>query len=435
MKKIVCISFVVFFLSCKISGVSAQDGVKFDILLKGGHIIDPANNINSVMDVAVARGRIALVDKNIPADASNKVVDVSGYYVTPGFVDIHTHVFHTFDLPGRWIIADHHSFLSGVTTVVDAGTSGADNFEDFKNIIDGSRTRILAFLNIAATGKNEGQDDPSKFSVQHAVETAKRYPDIIVGFKSCDYWYEKPFDEAHPPWASVDSVLAAGRKAGLPVMISFSTRQRQKDYPERSYHEFIQKKLRPGDIHTCLFSPYIPVIREDGKLNPDIIEAQKRGVIFDGAHGAGSFLYRNAVSAFKQGFVPNTISTDLHGAGRTTTAISMLHVMSNYLAMGIPLEDVIKCSTINPARAINHPELGSLSTGSTADIAVIEVINGNISYLDTGGGKIKGNKELRSIMTIFGGKIVFDPYGISFPEWETIPKDSDYWVNPSGQNW
>ena len=295
---------------------------------------------------------------------------------------------------------------------------------------------MLAFLNIAAPGKNEAQNDPSQFDVSLAVKTAKKYPDIIVGFKSCDYWTGKrPYDEVHTPWASIDSALAAGSMAGLPIMVSFSPRLPEGDYPARSYRELIIKKMRPGDIHTCMFSPYIPVIMENGKVNPDLTRARKRGVIFDSAHGAGSFVYRNAVPAIKQGFLPNSISTDLHGAGRTRHVVDMLNIMSKFLSMGVSLEDVIKCSTINPARAINHPELGSLTVGAAADIAVIELLSGEFSYLDTGGGKIKGDKKLRIVMTLFGGDVVFDPYGISYPEWENIPKGSRYWINPSGQNW
>ena len=412
---------------------SAQQTVQYDILLKGGHVIDPANNVNTVCDVAIAKGVIASVEKNIPSERAKKVVDVSGYIVSPGFVDLHTHVFYTFHAPRRWVIPDHHSFQSGITTMVDAGTSGANNFEDFKKVIDSSRTRILVFLNIAAPGKNESQDNPLQFKVDLAVKTAKKYPDIIVGFKSCDYWsMGRAYDEIHTPWASIDSALAAGRSAGLPVIISFGPRPPQGKYPARSFRELVLRKMRPGDILTCMFSRSIPIILDDGKINPDLIKAQKSGIIFDGTHGAGSFTYRNAVPAINQGFIPNSISTDLHGPGRTSAVVDLLNVMSKFLNMGLPLEEVIKCSTINPALEVNHPELGTLNIGSTADIAVIELLKGKFSYVDSDGGKIWGDKKLQIIMTLFGGNIVFDPYGVSCPEWENIPKDSSYWENPSG---
>ena len=409
---------------------SAQQTVQYDILLKGGHVIDPANNVNTVCDVAVANGVIASVEKNIPSASARKVVDVSGYIVSPGFVDLHTHIFYTFRTQRRWVIPDHHSFQSGVTTMVDGGTSGADNFEDFKKVIDTSRTRILVFLNIAAPGKNESQNDPLQFKVDLAVKTAKKYPDIIVGFKSCDYWSGgNPYDEIHTPWASVDSALAAGRRAELPIMVSFGPRPPQGNSPGDAGMQ------DQADILTCMLSRAIPVVLDDGKLNPDIIKAQKRGVLFDGTHGAGSFTYRNAVPAIQQGFRPNSISTDLHGPGRTSAVVDLLNVMSKFLSMGMTIEEVIKCSTINPARIVNHPELGSLTIGSTADIAVTELLNGKFSYVDTNGGKIRGDKKLQIIATLFGGDIVFDPYGVSCPEWESIPKNSSYWETPSGQKW
>jgi len=201
----------------------------------------------------------------------------------------------------------------------------------------------------------------------------------------------------------------------------------------RSYRELILEKSRPGDIHTHHYAIHIPVIGKDGKVNPDAFKAQERGFIFDTGHGAGSFVWRNAVPAVEQGFISDTISTDLHRGNTNGPVIDMINVMSKYLCMGVPLEGVIRRSTINPARAINHPELGSLSRGSIADIAVFEQLKGNFTYLDTSGGGFRSDKKLQSIMTLFSGNVGFDPYGLSYPAWENIPKDSRYWVNPSGQ--
>ena len=426
-------SIIIITLFLSVTPSNAQKSNAFSLLLKGGLVIDPSKSINGVMDIAVSDGKIIQVAENIPVSCAVKIVDITGYIVTPGLIDIHGHVFHTFDHHGRWVIADHHSFQSGVTTVVDAGTSGADNFHEFKKIIDGSRTRILAFLNIAAPGKNSAQNNPAFFDVHRAVETAKSYPDIIVGFKSCDY-LKSSYNADRTPWASVDSVLAAGRSADLPVMISFYPSLPEGIYPPRSYHDLILKKMRPGDIHTCFFSPAIPVILDDGKLNPDIIEARQRGVLFDGTHGTGSLVFRNLVPAVKQGFTPDTISTDLHGPGRMGAVVDLLNVMSKFLCAGISLEDVICCTTYHPARTIQHNDLGTLSVGSIADIAVIEQVAGNFRYVDTGGGTIIGDKKLQIIMTVFDGEIVFDPYGISAENWETISRDSNYWKNPTGFN-
>lgn len=413
---------------------------KYDLLLKGGRVIDPANGIDRVMDVAVKDRKIALVAKKIPESEAKLVIPVSGNLVTPGIIDMHAHIFFTFYTPqARSIIPDDICIPSGVTTVVDAGTSGADSFEDFLDLLGASKSktkvRVFAFINISSSGMDEGEQNPRMFDVQKAVAMAKKYPDRIVGFKTAHYWTNAPYDDLHTPWASFDSLFAAGRAADLPVMIDFFPRPEEGNYPSRSYRELILQKMRPGDIHTHVFARHIPVIRDDGTVNPDLLEAQKRGVIFDVGHGAGSFVYRNVVPAMKQGFYPNSISTDLHGMNAVGPVVNMLNVMSKFLCLGMPLEDVIQRSTVNPAREIRHPELGTLTVGGPADIAVIELKKGKFSYSDTSAGKIHGDKKLQCVMTVCNGTIVYDPSGLSKPEWEKIPKDSEYWKNPSSQRW
>ena len=402
------------------------------ILLKGGHVIDPANNINSTMDVLVDNGKIANVAKNIQAPEGAQVVDVSGLYVTPGLIDIHAHVFYT-DLVSnyRWVIPDDKCIMSGVTTAVDPGSSGAYTFERFKNeVIDRSRIRVLALLNIVAPGMHvEHENDHTQFKVGLAVETAKKYPRTIVGFKTAHY-RGGGYDEFHGPWTIADSVIAAGNIANLPVMLDFHPAPASDGYPERSVRDILLKKMRPGDIYTHCFARMFPVVLENGKVNPDAIKAQQQGRIFDVGHGAGSFVFLRAAKAIKQGFYPNSISTDLHSGNSNSPAIDMCYVMSKFLCLGMPLEDVIKCSTINPAREINRPELGHLSVGAVADIAVLDMLKGKFGYPDVGGGKITSDKRLQCAMTLFGGNIIFDLNAISMPEWEDIPKDSSYW-NPA----
>jgi dihydroorotase len=396
---------------------------RYDLLLKGGHVIDPANHIDAVMDVAVSKDRIAVVEKDIPASQAGKVVDVSGFYVTPGLIDIHVHIGHG-GAPLDWFTPEGRAhtrpygiptdiFLqAGVTTVVDAGSSGADTFLlEKEEVIDRSKVRVLAFLNIVANGmQGDLEQTVDQMDVKKCAETIRKYPDIIVGVKTAHYWTEQPWDGEHTPWAAVDRAEECGQAVNLPVMFDFWPR------PDRTYADLILKKMRPGDIHTHVFAQQFPIILADGKINPILAEARARGVIFDVGHGAGSFWFRNAVPAVKQGFVPDSMSTDLHS--ENFTILSLTQVMSKFLSMGVPLNDLIVRSTVNPAREIHRPELGTLTIGKEADIAVLEQLNGSFSYIDCGFARMDGKSKLVARMTVRAGRIVYDPSGLSMAEWE-----------------
>lgn len=408
------------FSVCKIS--FAQE---YDYLLKGGHVIDPKNNINDIMDVAVSGKHIAKVSKDIPSNLGKNVIDASGYFVTPGLIDIHVHVFYTSrkGFNGS-VLPETRTFSSGVTTIVDAGTAGWQNFIDFKEtVIDSAKIRIFAFLNICGPGMGDEEQNIRTFHTELASATVKKYSDILVGIKTAHYWTSRPWDSEHPPWASVDSALVAGKLCNKPVMVDFWPRP-----PERLYSTLILEKLRPGDIHTHVFAQQFPIIKDDGKVNEILFQAQKRGVILDVGHGAGSFWFRNGDRAIKQGFLPNSISTDLHKGNINGPVVDMITTMSKFLIMGVPLEEVIRLSTVTPAEEISHPELGTLSVGSEADIAVIELLKGKFSYADCGRAKMTGDKKLQCALTIRAGEIVYDPSGLSMPEWEKAPKR--YWTLP-----
>ncbi len=408
----------------------------YDLLLKGGRVIDPANHVDQVMDVAITNDKIAVVKKDIPAGEARKVVDASGLIVTPGLIDIHVHVGHG-GAPLDWFAPSSRShtaplgipadlmLTSGVTTVVDAGTAGADAFlQEKEEVIDHAKIRVLAFLNIVANGMNGGLEQTvDQMNPQICVDTIKKYADLIVGVKTAHYWTAKPWDAAHPPWAAVDAAEECGRMANVPVMFDFWPRP-----PERSYDELILKKMRPGDIHTHVFAQQFPIILADGKVNPILWDARKRGVIFDVGHGAGSFWFRNAAPAVQQGFIPDSISTDLHEASMIGSALSMANVMSKFLAMGVPLEDVIRRSTVNPAREIHRTELGTLSVGGQADIAVFQMLQGRFGYTDNGNARLDGNVKLVPLMTIRAGRILSDPSGLSMVPWQKAP--SQYFVAP-----
>ena len=403
--------------------VMFAQALRYDLLLKGGHVIDPANHIDEVRDVAIFQGKIAAVEKNIPPDQAGKVVDVSKLYVTPGLIDIHYHVGHG-GAPLNWFAPDARvhapplgipadfALQSGVTTIVDAGTSGAETFlQEKEEVIDRAKVRVLAFLNIVANGMSGGLEQSlDQMDSKLCADTIKKYPDLIVGVKTAHYWTKEAWDAEHVPWAAVDRAIECATVANVPLMVDFWPR------PERTYEDLILKKMRPGDIHTHVFAQQFPIILADGKLNPAIQDARARGVIFDVGHGAGSFWFRNAVPASKQGFVPDSISTDLHIGDYTT--VSMNNVMSKFLALGVPLADVIRRSTLNPASEIHRSELGTLSIGKDADIAVLDLMHGHFGYVDCGVAKMDANAQLIARMTIRAGRILYDPSGLSMVQWE-----------------
>jgi len=410
----------------------AQMSPRYDLLLKGGHVIDPANHINEIRDVAVFHGKIAAVEKDIPADQAGKVVDVSKLYVTPGLIDIHYHIGHG-GAPLDWFtpearahalplgIPPDMALQSGVTTIVDAGTAGAEAFlQEKEEVIDHAKVRVLAFLNIVANGMGGGLEGSlDEMDSKLCAATIKKYPDLIVGVKTAHYWTKEPWDAEHVPWAAVDRAIECATLANVPVMYDFWPRS------ERTYEDLL-KKMRPGDIHTHVFAQQFPIILADGKVNPALAEARARGVIFDVGHGAGSFWFRNAVPAEKQGFIPDSMSTDLHTGDYNV--VSMNNVMSKFLAMGVPLDDVIRRSTVNPAAEIRRPELGTLSVGKDADIAVLELTKGHFSYIDCGVARMDGNVKLTARMTIRAGRISYDPSGLSMVEWEKARPQ--YFNNP-----
>ncbi len=401
----------------------------YDLLIQGGHVLDPASGVDGVFDVGVRSGKVAQIAPNLTAPgapAAVKVVDAAGLYVTPGLVDIHTHVYPFRPGPHSYVESVHpdaHLLASGVTTTVDVGTAGWENFIDFKeSTIDRAKVRILALINIARRGMLDGESeqDPHDFHPAVAASLARAYPEIVVGIKSAHYWTNNPWDDLHTPWASVDQAREAAELAGGLLMVDFWPRP-----PERSYPDLILEHLRPGDIHTHVFAQQFPVLAEDGHVNAFYFQARERGVIFDLGHGAGSFWFRQAVPAFRGGFSPDTISTDLHMANINGPVASMQNCMSKFLNMGMPLSEVIWRSTARPAQVIGRPSLGTLEIGAEADLAVFSLLEGRYAFADCGRARMRGTHRLECRLTLRAGKVVYDPYGMSMPDWEQAP--ADYW--------
>lgn len=385
--------------------VSAQ---QYDLLLKGGHLIDPKNGINSEMDVAVADGKIAKVAIRIPASDSKKVIDTTDYYVTPGLIDMHAHVFvgngHRTYADGFYSISpDDFTFRSGVTTIVDGGTSGWRNFEQFKEqVIDESRTRILAFLNIAGSGmtgypyeQDVGDMDPYPTSL-----VIQRNRDIIVGTKIGHFHgsQREPFE-----WA-----MEAALEMELPLLVECHI-------PEMSLEEILEK-LRPGDIMTHAYNKVTDresIVDEEGNVRSYVWEAREKGILFDVGHGGAGFHYSEALPAFEQGLYPDSFGTDFHRFSMNAGMKDMLNVMSKFLNLGMEIEDVITRATWKPAGSIKRGDLGHLSEGAVADVAVINVRKGNFGYIDAAGYVIDGDRKLEAELTIRAGQVAWDLNGMA----------------------
>jgi dihydroorotase len=381
---------------------------EYDIVLRGGRVIDPANNVDRVMDVGVTGNRITAVAAYIADAQARKLVNVSGMIVVPGLVDLHAHVF---GYEGS-LTPDDTALPAGTTTIVDAGGSGWRTFDEFRRtVIAHSATRVLALLNIVGKGMvgepyESDVDDMDPAATSAAILKNR---DLIVGIKTAHF--------AKPGWAAIDRAVEAGRRASVPVMVDdkiFTDSQ-------RTTEDELLKHLRPGDIHTHMYNDrQMELIdRFTGKVQPWMIEARKRGVLFDVGHGGGSFLWPVATKAIQQGFLPDTISTDLHSSSILMQQSDMPNVMSKMMLLGMSLEDVILRSTVNPAKEIGrYPEIGTLGAGKTADIAVLENQNGVFAFKDAWPAKKLGAHRLDCILTIRDGKVVYDRDGRTFSAWD-----------------
>jgi dihydroorotase len=388
-------------------------GQTYNTLIKGGHVIDPKNGVDGIFDIGVRDGKIALISENIDASEASQVINASGMYVSPGLIDLHVHVFYGTRygqalMDGESSVSpDAFSFRAGVTTFVDAGSSGYRHFPEFRaNIIDQSQTRVLAFLNIVAEGMRGKpfEQNIKDMEAHKAAEFAKSDPEHIVGIKLAHY-------DGHD-WAPTDSAVTAGKLANIPVMIDFGSSE-----PPLPMEELLMKHLRPGDIYTHCYASWPKTreaaVDENGKVKPFVLEAQKNGRIFDVGHGGGSFFWSQAIPAVKQGFIADCISSDLHTGSMNSGMKDMCNLMSKFLNLGLSVQDVILRSTWNPARVIHRTDLGNLGPGSVADIAIFSIAEGNFGFLDITGEKLNGNQKLVAELTMRAGKVVWDLNGMA----------------------
>lgn len=386
---------------------------EIDILIQNGHVFDPKNNIDATMDISISDGKILQVAPGITTENAKKVIDATGLYVCPGLIDIHTHVFvgsksNKFADGNNSLSPDDFSFKAGITTVVDAGTSGWQNFPLFKSqVIDQSKTRILAFLNIVGTGMTGDslQHDLNGMDAEKTVEMIREYPDYIVGVKIGHFEGET--------WAPFDRAIEAAAKTQRPLFVECHL-------PQYTLEEQLDR-MRPGDIITHSFeniSERAPVVNKDGNVLSYVLAAKEKGILFDVGHGGAGFWFNQAIPAFEQGFWPNSFGTDLHRFSMNAGMKDMLNVMSKYLNMGMPLKEVLLRGSWNPAKAINREDLGNLSVGNDADIAILSVRKGEFGFIDARNNRIDGDRKLEAELTIRSGKVVWDLNGISAKKFE-----------------
>jgi len=398
-KTLLSVFMVMYFT---VFGLIAQD---IDILIKNGHVIDPKNQIDGRFDVAIAGGKILRVAANIPASSARRVIDAQGKYVTPGFIDIHTHVFFGtnsgFADGFESLSPDDITFKAGITTVVDAGTSGWRNFPTFKrNVIDRSSTRVLAFLSISGGGMNiPAEEDVNDMDAWMTSLVANRNPEI-VGIKLGHY--------RGSDWTPFDRSIEACELANVPLLLECHLRE----YPL----DEILRRMRKGDIFThtyCAASDRECILDEMGILKNSVIQAKDKGVLFDVGHGGAMFHFDIAIPALRQGLKPDSFGSDLHRSSMNGGMRSMIETMSKFLNMGMTLNEVINAATWSPAQAIKRPELGNLSPGSDADVAIISVRTGSFGFVDTRNQRLAGDRRLEAEVTIRAGRVVWDLNGMA----------------------
>jgi dihydroorotase len=374
-------------------------------------VIDPRNNIDGIADVAISDQKIARVAPQITGSAKS-TIDARGLYLTPGLIDMHVHVFWGTE-PDSYIgnsftslPPDGFTLRAGVTTAVDAGSSGWRDFRIFKEqTIDHSKTRILAFLNIVGSSMKGGaiEQNLNDMDAKLTAMTAKKYAQHVVGIKLAHY--------SGPEWIPTERAAEAGRLADIPVMVDFGGND-----PELSLKTLLLEKLRPGDIFTHCYAHVngrTPVVDDNGKLHDYVLEAQEKGLIFDVGHGGGSFRWDQAVPAIQQGLKPNSISTDLHTGSMNGGMKDMNNVMSKLLNIGLTLQEVVEASTWKPAQIIQRPEFGHLSEGAVADVAIFRVEEGEFGFVDVVNKKVEGDKKIVCELTIKDGQVVWDLNGLS----------------------
>ena len=370
----------------------------YDLVLTNGRVIDPSQGLDAVVDVAFRNRQVAAIGENLASSAA-AVQDVSGKLVTPGLIDLHTHVYWG----GTSLGVDPEAYArqTAVTTCVDTGSAGPGNFPGFrKHVIEPSAIRILVYLHVSFAGiyafsprisVGEGHDQ-RLLAARDAAEVADANRDVIIGIKV------RIGRNASGPSgiAPLDVALDVGDQTGLPVMVHI-------DEPPPTYGEVVDR-LRPGDVLTHAFRPFPNApVSGDGKIRPEAIAARERGVIFDIGHGMGSFGWKSGRAMLAQGFQPDVISSDVHAMSIHGPAFDQVTTLSKFLALGMPLSDIVAASTVNAAKALRRPELGTLKVGAVGDASVLSIREGAFPLVDAIGETVTASERIFAEGMVVGG--------------------------------
>jgi dihydroorotase len=374
--------------------------MSYELILRGGRVIDPSQNLDAVTDVAFSAGKVARIGPRLDGGAGTDVRDVTGRIVSPGLIDLHTHVYWGGTSLG--IDAEEFCRTSGVTTAIDTGSAGPGNFAGFrKHVIEPCQVRILAYLHVSHAGiyafSNRvmvGESEELRLMDPiSAVEVVNANRDVIVGIKVRVGRGASGSSGTVP----LDIALQAADEAGVPLMCHI-------DHPPPSYEEVLER-LRPGDVLTHAFRPFpnSPATHQ-GTVKKEVLEARARGVKFDIGHGKASFAFKTARAMLANGFYPDTISSDVHALCINGPAFDQVTTLSKFLCMGMPLDKVIAASTVNAATALRRPELGSLRPGSAGDATLLEIEEGCFDYTDVVGEHLAGDKKIVSRGVVIAGR-------------------------------
>jgi dihydroorotase len=372
----------------------------YDLILRGGRVIDPSQRLDGVVDVAFSAGRVGRIGSQLEGGANTDIRDVRGLIVTPGLIDLHTHVYWGGTSLG--IDAEQLCRTSGVTTAIDTGSAGPGNFAGFrKHVIEPSQVRILAYLHVSHAGIYAfssrvmvGESEELRLMDPiGAVEVAEANRDVIVGIKV----RVGRGASGNAGTVPLDIALQVANESGLPLMCHI-------DHPPPSYEEVLDR-LRPGDVLTHAFRPFpnSPVTQQ-GRVKNEVLEARQRGVKFDIGHGKASFAFKTARAMLANGFYPDTISSDVHALCINGPAFDQVTTLSKFLCIGMPLNDVIAATTLNAAMALKRPELGSLKPGSVGDATVLKIEGGRFDYVDVVGERLVGDKKLIAHGVVIAGR-------------------------------